>query len=317
MELYMAPMEGLTGYVYRNAHHKYFHSIDKYFTPFLTNKKLSHKEWNDILPEHNSDMRVIPQILTNRAEDFLEIARELENLGYETVNLNLGCPSGTVVAKHRGAGFLAYPEELDRFLAEIFDACTLKISVKTRIGRDSRGEWESLLAIFERYPLEELIIHPRIQKDYYKNTPDLAAFETAAAGSRHALCYNGDINTAEEYKKLTERFMTVNAIMLGRGILMNPFLPDQIRGTVLPDQKLLRAFHDEILNGYMEMMSGDRNVLFRMKELWSYLGKGFPGAEKYMKKIKKSERVAEYLAVVDALFREQEFSAVKAGGATD
>ena len=162
MKFYLAPMEGLTGFVFRNAYQKHFGDIDTYFTPFINNKKMNYKEIKDILPEHNKGMHVVPQILTNRAEDFLAIAKELGNYGYESVNLNLGCPSGTVVTKHRGAGFLAVPEELDHFLEEIFADCPLRISVKTRIGINDAGEWERILSIYEKYPMEELIIHPRV-----------------------------------------------------------------------------------------------------------------------------------------------------------
>ena len=154
---------------------------------------MNYKEIKDILPEHNEGMHVVPQILTNRAEDFLAIAKELGNYGYESVNLNLGCPSGTVVAKHRGAGFLAVPEKLDHFLEEIFAECPLRISVKTRVGVNDAGEWEHLLSIYEKYPMEELIIHPRVQKDFYNNTPDMEAFLYAVENSRHTLCYNGHL----------------------------------------------------------------------------------------------------------------------------
>ena len=205
MKFYLAPMEGLTGFVFRNAYQKHFGNIDTYFTPFINNKKMNYKEIKDILPEHNEGMHVVPQILTNRAEDFLAIAKELGNYGYESVNLNLGCPSGTVVAKHRGAGFLAVPEELDHFLEEIFAECPLRISVKTRVGVNDAGEWEHLLSIYEKYPMEELIIHPRVQKDFYNNTPDMEAFLYAVENSRHTLCYNGDICSVEDYRTWIEQ----------------------------------------------------------------------------------------------------------------
>lgn len=336
MQIYMAPMEGLTGYVYRNAYHKHYGGVDKYFTPFLTNKNLNHKELNDILPEHNKEMEVVPQILTNRAEDFLVIAKVLEGYGYSAVNLNLGCPSGTVVAKNRGAGFLALPEELDQFLEEIFEKCPISISIKTRIGKENPEEWERLLAIYEKYPMEELIIHPRVQKDYYKNTPKLDAFAAATEKSRHSLCYNGDICTAEDYCNITERFPSVSKVMLGRGLLADPELVQKIRLAdgvanegnahetavecvsdvaretldmfVSPQlcKQRLRAFHDDILHGYAEVMSGDRNTLFKMKELWVYLSARFANPEKYIKKIRKSERIRDYELIVDTLFREQE-----------
>lgn len=303
-------MEGLTGHILRNAYQKHYGGVDRYFTPFITNKKLNHRELNDILPEHNAGMDVVPQILTNRTEDFLCIARELEGFGYRTVNLNLGCPSGTVAAKNRGAGFLALPDELDAFLDGIFAKCRLSVSVKTRIGIESETEWERLLAIYEKYPVEELIIHPRVQKDFYKNTVRMEAFAKAVETSRHSLCYNGDICTAEDCVRLLARFPKVEKVMLGRGLLKRPWLIQEIRGNAeegnsASKKERFAAFHDDILHGYLSVMSGDRNTLFKMKELWVYFAESFTSPEKYMKKIRKSQRIAEYEAYVAALLSEQ------------
>lgn len=308
MQIYLAPMEGLTGYVYRNAYEKNYGGIDKYFTPFLTNKKMSSRELNDILPEHNEGMQVVPQILTNRAEDFLDIAKELQAYGYQTVNLNLGCPSGTVVAKNRGAGFLALPEELDCFLEEIFEKCPIRISIKTRIGKEAPEEWERLFSIYEKYPLEELIIHPRVQKEFYKGSVHLEAIALAEERSSHALCYNGDICTVADYRRISESFPDIGKVMIGRGILKNPRLVGQIRDEAddMSCKERLRAFHDDILTGYLAVMSGDKNTLFKMKELWVYLAEQFVNPEKYIKKIKKSQRIREYEAIVNELFHECE-----------
>lgn len=320
MKFYLAPMEGLTGFVFRNAYQKHFGDIDTYFTPFINNKKMNYKEIKDILPEHNKGMHVVPQILTNRAEDFLAIAKELGNYGYESVNLNLGCPSGTVVTKHRGAGFLAVPEELDHFLEEIFADCPLRISVKTRIGINDAGEWERILSIYEKYPMEELIIHPRVQKDFYNNTPDMDAFLYAVENSRHTLCYNGDICSVDDYKAWIQKMegkdrehgsgstaQHVEHMMLGRGILKNPGLVGELMGHAPITKDQFHAFHDDVLKGYLDVMSGERNTLFRMKELWFYFAKYFTEPEKYVKQIKKTQRVAEYRVIVDNLFREQEW----------
>lgn len=320
MKYYMAPMEGLTGYVYRNAYHKFFRPMDRYFTPFIANKKMSNGEIRDLLPEHNEGMHVVPQILTNRSEDFLVVAKEIAQYGYDTVNLNAGCPSGTVVAKGRGAGLLAEPEVLDRFLYEIFEGYAGKISIKTRIGMEDENEWQDILAVYEKYPLEELIIHPRVRKDFYKGNPRMEAFSYAAEHSSHRLCYNGDLYMPSDVKNIAALFPQTNCVMIGRGLLKNPFLIEQcdidLNGTEVVEhtegvdmqqhKKRLYAFHQEILEGYMQIMSGDRNTLFRMKELWTYLGKSFTNPEKYLKKIKKAERIVVYQSVVDALFREQE-----------
>lgn len=313
MKYYMAPMEGLTGYVYRNAYHKFFSPMDRYFAPFIANKKMSSRERNDILPDHNQGLCLIPQILTNRSADFLAVAKELKNYGYDIINLNVGCPSGTVVAKRRGAGLLEDPETLDRFLYEIFAGYDGRISVKTRIGMEDEEEWKDILAVYEKYPLEELIIHPRVRRDFYKGKPRLDDFSYAMEESGHRLCYNGDICSAEDLQDRKERFPDLDRVMLGRGLLCNPFLiemsktvDDAAHDHMQEKKERLYAFHQEILEGYIQIMSGDRNVLFRMKELWFYLGDCFTNADKYLKKIKKSERLVAYQEAVDALFHEQE-----------
>ncbi len=309
MKLYFAPFEGISGYIYRNALNRHFGAIDKYFIPFiLPNQfgKLSYREKNDILPEHNKGMQAVPQILTNSSEDFLCTAKILQEYGYNEINLNLGCPSRTVVTKGRGAGFLGEPEKLDKFLDEVFEKIDIKVSLKTRIGLDAPEEFERLLEIYNKYPVSELIIHPRLQIDMYKNLPDLDTFENAFGQCNHSVCYNGDIFTIQDYENFVERFPKVAKVMLGRGMLINPGLAREIRTGIKTDKETLRAFHDEILENYKNVLSGDKTILFKMKEFWFYTGKLFADSDKYIKKIRKSEKIAVYETVVDQLFFEKQ-----------
>lgn len=308
MELYFAPLEGITGYVYRNAFHSFYTGVDKYFIPFISpnqNRALSPKEIRDVLPEHNRGMYAVPQILTNHAEYFLRAAEVLKReYGYGEVNLNLGCPSRTVVSKGKGAGFLAKPKELDVFFREIFENIKVKVSVKTRIGVESPEEFGSLMEVFNRYPLHELIIHPRVQKDYYNNTPDWQTFSEALRESRNPVCYNGDISTLADYRRLKAEFPAVNRIMLGRGLLKNPELAEVIkseREASFTDIKRLRAFHDHLYEGYRQVMSGEKNVLFKMKEFWAYAENLFPEKKKLMKAIKKASHLCDYEQTVREL----------------
>lgn len=310
MKFYLAPMEGLTGYIFRNAHARYFCALDKYFTPFIaanSNGKLSSREYNDILPEHNTAGRVVPQLLTNKAEDFIRTVETLQSYGYQEVNLNLGCPSGTVVSKNRGAGFLSQKEALQVFLEEVFSRCDAKISIKTRIGVEDPSEFSSLMQIFNQYPLKELLIHPRIQKDYYKNTPNLAVFKEAVVISKNVVGYNGDLFTKKDYELFTAQCPSVEIVMLGRGIMANPGLVDEIVHQRKLELDQLKAFHDDLLSGYQSVLSGDRNILFKMKEMWFYMGFMFTSADKYIKKIRKAQRISDYNAAVAALFEEQQF----------
>lgn len=309
MKYYFAPMEGITGYIYRNSYNKFFDNIDKYFTPFIVpnnSRSLKTKELRDILPENNEGINIIPQILTNDSEGFIFTAQKLKRLGYDEINLNLGCPSGTVVAKNRGSGFLAKRYELDKFLEEIFKIDDMKISIKTRIGKESPEEFYELIKIYNKYPMEELIIHPRTRSDFYGNKPNLEVFKDALNLSTNTICYNGDIFTKEDNDKLIETFPKVDKIMIGRGILANPGLMGEIKDGTFVDKKVLKDFHDEIFNNYRELFNEDRNAIFRMKELWGYMIHIFSDNKKYAKKIKKAQKLDAYNDAVSSLFEEQE-----------
>jgi tRNA-dihydrouridine synthase len=309
MRLYLAPLEGITGWIYRRALHQCFGGFDKYFVPFIRPNQKGHfsaREKKDILPEHNEGMYTVPQILTNSAEDFLRTAEKLSGYGYEEINLNLGCPSKTVAAKGRGAGFLASPEKLDEFLDTVFQKCRMSVSVKTRIGVDDPEEFAGLMEIYNRYPIRELIIHPRLQKDFYKNTPNMEVFSDAISVSSNPVCYNGDIFSVEDYRKFTEKFPRVDRVMTGRGVLADPALARKIRGGEDAGKEELRQFHDIIYEGYCREMSGDRTILYKMKEFWSYLASAFTNYKPYAKKIKKAEKCKTYEQIVDSLFQAEE-----------
>ncbi|ELC8401132.1 tRNA dihydrouridine synthase [Clostridium perfringens] len=309
MKYYLAPMEGITGFIYRNSYEKFFGGIDKYFAPFVvpnSSKSLKTKELRDVLPENNKGINLVPQILTNDSEGFILTAKKLKDLGYNEINLNLGCPSGTVVGKKRGSGFLSHREELDKFLEEIFKIDDMKLSIKTRLGMDKPEEFYELIEIYNKYPMEELIIHPRTRQDFYGNKPNLEVFKEAISLSKNPVCYNGDIFTLEDHNKLVETFKEVDKIMLGRGVLANPALMNEILNNEFMDKKVLKEFHDEIFNKYREVFNEDRNAMFRMKELWGYMIYMFSNNKKYAKKIKKAQKVVDYNQAVTSLFLEQD-----------
>ena len=273
-----------------------FDGMDKYFTPFVSptsNHDFKSRAKKDVIPEHNQGIPVVPQILSNRSDEFVYTASRLIEYGYHEINLNLGCPSGTVVSKGRGSGFLAKPEELDRFLDDIFSQCEVPISVKTRLGRYSPDEFPDLLEIYNRYPIRELTIHPRIRDDYYKNTPNLDMFEYAVEHSKNPLCYNGDITTVEEYERFCERFPTIEAIMIGRGLIANPGLVREIQTGEKMQKEELHVFLRELKVAYQACMP-DQPVLFKMKEIWSYLVNWYPNGKKVWKKVRKTNRLIEY-----------------------
>ncbi len=305
MKHYFAPMEGITGYIYRNAHHKYFRGIDKYFTPFVTpnqNKSFTNRELRDVLPENNEGINVVPQILSNKATEFIKAAQELSQMGYSEVNLNLGCPSGTVVSKYKGSGFLSVPDKLEEFLDKVCSADIPKISVKTRIGRFDVGEFDELLNIFNKFSIKELIIHPRIQTDFYNNKPNMKIFAQAQEKSVNPICYNGDIFTQDDYRTCINILHNNENIMLGRGMLMNPgFFEENV------DKYKIREFLEQILSDYIITFGDDKSVLFKMKEIWFYMIKLFENEPDYsdtlVKKIRKASTIMDYQSAVESVFR--------------
>ena len=308
VKYYMAPLESVTTWIYRQAHAKIYGRLDKYFIPFLEpheKRDFKTRELQEILPEHNENIYAVPQILTNRSEGFIKLAKALKDWGYEEINLNLGCPSKTVVTKGKGSGFLAKPEELERFLAEIFDALSgeVKISVKTRIGKEDPEEFPALLELFNKYPMEELIIHPRVQKDGYGNVPRLELYELAEKQSVNPLCYNGDLYTREQIWNFAERFPGTERLMFGRGFLRDPGLLYKEGKDSKDIFEKFWAFHDLVYEGYQERNMGDRNVLFKMKELWSYQVYQFSEPERLFKTFKKVQDCNEYEQMIRNLRR--------------
>lgn len=298
----MAPMEGITTYIYRNIHNKYFKGVDKYFMPFVSptmHGSFNPKEKKDVIPEHNQNINVVPQILTNNAEYFIQTAKELKEFGYEEVNLNLGCPSNTVVTKCKGSGFLSETYRLEKFLDTIFSKTDMDISIKTRIGRFDEEEFEELLRIFNHYTMKELIIHPRVQQDYYKNKVHMECFLEGFPKSKNPVCYNGDIYTVADYEKLTKQCPDLKMVMFGRGVIGNPGLIEEIRTGKPLNMDTFWRFHDELLEAYEEALAN--NALYKMKELWIYMGKLFPNGDKSLKKIKKAQKMVDYKKAVENL----------------
>ena len=333
MKFCFAPMEGITGYPFRNAFQQCFPGVDRFYTPFLSANdtfSFTTREIRDTDPQNNIVPDLVPQIITNNAEMFVWAVEEMMKLGYREVNINLGCPSGTVVAKGKGSGMLRYPDRLDEFFETAFNLLAKKniryqnitneytgeadsdtqasdkqsvlISVKTRIGIYDKSEAEGLIPIFNRYPLSDVIVHSRVQKEIYRGEVHYDIFRDFIESSKHHLVYNGDICTKEDFEKIKEMFPEIDTVMIGRGLLMNPALVREIKGgekLTLPEVK---AFHKTLLSNYVPEMGSDKNLLFKVKEYWNWLSKSFTGSDKYMKEIRKSRSLPEYEAAVRTLF---------------
>ena len=307
LKLYAAPLEGLTTYLWRRIQYEMFGGADKYFTPFLSpNSNLSFqtKELDDL--QHNQGMPVVPQIICNRADHFLWAARELYEMGYSEINFNLGCPSGTVSAKRKGAGFLAYPDDLDRCLDEIFGGLPsgMRLSVKTRIGKNDVAEWERLLAIYNRYPISELIVHPRVQKEFYRGDVHRDVYTYTCDHTPLSLVYNGDLTTVEDVAQFRTAFPQTDTVMIGRGLIADPSLLRQLRGGEKATREERIMFHNLLFEAYRGRLSGDLPTIHRMREFWNYYALAFEETEPYLKKIRKAKSCAEYQTAASALLRD-------------
>ena len=300
MRYYFAPMEGLTDSIYRRAHHTYFSGVDRYYMPFLSptiHRTLTHREDRELPLADSVPFSAVPQVLTKVPEDFLWAAQVCRDRGYDEVNLNVGCPSGTVVSKGKGSGMLRDLDHLDRFLESVFQESVLPVSVKTRLGIEDPEEFFKILEVYNRYPIKELTIHPRVRKQFYNGTVDMEMFRYAAQNSRNPLCYNGDITTVEQIQKLQQEFPMVESVMIGRGLVADPgFL---CGGT---DVKALEQFMNALLEEYTVSFGGARNAMFRLKENWGLLHPRFEGVDKLWKRLRKTTDLEEYKTITAEIF---------------
>ena len=301
MKYYLAPLEGITTRAYRQLSRKFFGCFDRYYTPFLTpthEHLLTNRQRQELEPVEPG---LVPQLLTNVPEDFIWMAGELKAMGYGEVNLNLGCPSGTVVKKHKGSGLLMDLDRLKALLDPIFAASPLPVSIKTRIGIEDPEEFAPLLALFNEYPICELTVHPRLQKQQYGGEPHMDCFAYAQKYSKNPLCYNGDLFSPEDVAQQEGR------VMLGRGAIANPGMIRYLKQGKWASLEEFRAFHDEIYAHCKETMSGFRPVVFKMREFWCYWQYLFDAPERHLKKIRKAASFAEYGLALDGLFLESRY----------
>ncbi len=300
--IYFAPMEGITTVTYRSVFRRHFSGVDRYFTPFLVanqNHRFKKRERQEVLPLQD---HVVPQVLANSAEDFIWAVEELAAWGYEEVNLNLGCPAATVVTKGKGAGLLADLDKLEHFFDAVFACRDLpNISIKTRIGMTDPKEADLLTELFANYPFSEVIIHPRLREEFYGNTPHLEVFGMMKEQLSCPVCYNGDLCTPEDVQAFFEQFPDVDTVMIGRGLLANPALAREIGGAASLKREELMDFLQDLQERYQEILSGDRDVLFKLKELWFYIGRLFPDQERKLRDVKRAKKISEYETAVHAI----------------
>ncbi|MCR5014244.1 MAG: tRNA-dihydrouridine synthase family protein [Bacteroidales bacterium] len=308
--LSLGPFQGITDAPFRNVFKKHFRGVDKYYTPFFTGIQKDHAknlQVEEIDPAYNDVETLTPQILSTDGEEILRFASQCKELGYKEINLNMGCPFPRVANKKRGSGLLPYPEKVEAMLNTVFEHIELKFSIKCRLGYFDPDEIVPVIDIFNQYPLSELIIHPRIGKQLYKGEADVKRFKELIPLIKAPLVYNGDIVSAESFERIKEEVQPVNEFMLGRGLLGNPFLAEEIKGNDAQNEsKKAERLHAYVIDLYEDRLrhaGGSPKVLGRMKELWSYLMYSFDEPQDIWRKIKKINALKEYEEAVETVFR--------------
>ncbi len=308
--IYFAPLEDISGYRFRNLFNSMFFGVDRYFGAFISavepGRKHKKRETEDVAPENNINIDLIPQILTNDPDAFLNTARWLTEKDYKEINLNLGCPARDVVSRGKGSGFLEYPDRLDAFFDRVFKGLEemgeegVRISVKSRTGRRSTENAGKLIEIFNRYPLSEVILHPRLGKDFYRGKPDMDIFNRFYAELKHPLVYNGDLLTCDDISGIEKSFPGLKAVMIGRGFLRNPALAREYKGGEPLDAAEIFGFIEKLYREYKENLNAEKYALDKMKELWGWLKDNpeFSGKERKVRAVLKAGSCDEYESAV-------------------
>ncbi|MBT3384864.1 MAG: tRNA-dihydrouridine synthase family protein [Prolixibacteraceae bacterium] len=307
--IYLAPIQGFTDFVYRKAYSEVFTGVDTFFIPYISlkNNQILKKFEKEILFENNPQKNVVPQVLVKDGPEMLDLSNILKNFGYNEINLNLGCPYPMVTNRGKGSGLLPHPNKIKSILNGFFEKSDQKLSLKVRSGLIQPNEIELLVPIFNEFPLSEIIFHPRIATQLYRGEVLLSAFKKVSELSKHRLVFNGDIFNLSDFKNMQGLFPNINNWMLGRGILMDPFLPSEINGIHFSEEEKRAKkmdFHQMIFDTYSDKMDNQGNTLNKMKQFWSYFSFGFPNQHKVFKKIKKAGSVEKYLNVVQTIFRD-------------
>lgn len=301
--IYLAPLEGLTPYTYRAVFQRHFDGVDKFFTPFITATHTHSFQGRERREFETYQENTVPQLMAKDAETFLPSFYLVAERGYREINLNMGCPAPTAYTKGRGSGMLEDPDKLDRFFEEVFSDIlnhqgeATKLSVKTRIGVKDPAEVNRLAEVLARYPFSEVIVHPRVRVQGYGGETNMEAFKTLYNALKVPVCFNGDIVSVNDAERILTAFPGLSRIMIGRGLLADPSLARTIKGGQRMSREELISFMDDLWISYEKVLSGERDMLFKMIDLWTYLGWNFPEHEKELKKIRKSKSAEEYLSI--------------------
>lgn len=309
--IYLAPFQGITTYSYREVYTQYFKGVNKLFTPFYTGiqkTKGLNKRATELGFTSQNGVEVVPQILSKEADEIIRFVEYCEEKGFQEVNWNLGCPYPRVANKKRGSGILPYPDMVDEILDKVMPAVNIRFSIKCRLGYLNENEILNLVEVYNSHDIAELTIHARIGKQLYAGDVNIDAFSDALSVSKVPVVYNGDIFTSDDLKKYSFRFPQLKSWMIGRGLLVDPFLPAKICGQDIPDsaeqKEIAYLFMMNLYLAYRKKTNDRLQSISVMKELWSFLCYSFSSPGKVFSLVKKTKSFEEYENAVSLIFRE-------------
>lgn len=312
--LISSPLQGFTDFKFRNAFNKHFGGIDTFYAPYIRlkdNMEMKSSNFRDILPVNNAVTELIPQVLTNDADEFLLVAKDVQELGYKELNWNLGCPSPTVTKRGLGSGLLLDVEQIDNILDKVYSKSDIIVSVKMRPGFDNNEEIFKILPVLDKYPLKNIAVHARTGKQQYKGEADPEIFKRCIGNTRHKLIYNGDITSVAKFMEMQQLLPETDTWMIGRGVIADPFLPQMIRtnSTEYPENsnEIFKEFHDELYGEYEQALSGASHLLTKMFHFWEYFSMSFTNSHKVLKKFKKAKTIVAYKSAVSETLRQEKF----------
>ncbi len=316
--LIASPLQGFTDFKFRNVFNKHFGGIDTFYAPYIRlrdNMEMKSSNFRDILPINNPVVELVPQVLTNEADEFLLVAKDVQDLDYKELNWNLGCPSLTVTKRGLGSGLLNDVNKIDEILNKVHSESNIIVSIKMRLGFDNNEEILKILPVLDKYPLKNIAIHARIGKQQYKGNVDLDAFGLCIEKTKHKLIYNGDITSVSKFKEMQSRFPQIDKWMIGRGLIADPFLPGMIKSnlTEYPENniEIFKAFHEELYLEYEQALSGASHLLTKMFHFWEYFSMSFTNSHRVLKKFKKAKSIVAYKSAVSETFRNEIFVGIR------
>jgi tRNA-dihydrouridine synthase B len=301
--LALAPMQDVTTLEFMRVIARYG-GPDVYWTEYFRVHGDSRPEkWIlKSITENPTGRPIVAQLIGNDIPSLVRTAKELQQYPIAAIDLNLGCPAPIVYRKCAGGGLLREPERIDAILGALREAVTIPFTVKTRIGFASPAEFDTLLPLFVKHPIDLLTVHGRTVAQMYQPGVRYDLIAQAARELRCPVFANGNIHSAEQAFTLVAETGACG-LMIGRGAIRNPWLFDQIRARFrgkkikLPTGRDLLAYIRELWESEITPGVRESAQVQRMKKFMNFIGDGVD--EKFLHQIRRVTSTADFFLVCE------------------